>query len=108
MRYIRRMVDCVNNFPLGFLLKEYQVSPVTLLVMLTGLFFSFSAISFKLCLENIQSRYFGTRKVKNIRCLLTSLQHLESVTNSLFFFFYLLVSTTQTSAVKVQNPGTVK
>lgn len=102
------MVDYVKNFALGFMLKETGCAGYVACDVGRLFFFLFCNFLQNLCLENIQSDFSGTRKVGNIRRLLTLLQHLESTTDSSFFFFYFLVSTTHTSTVKVQNLGTVK
>lgn len=92
MRYTRRMVDYVKNFPLSFLLKETGCTGYVACDVGRLFFFLFCNSLQNLCLENIQSDFSGTRKVENIRHLLTLLQHLESTIDSSFSFLLSCVN----------------
>lgn len=86
------MVDYVKNFPLGFLLKETGCASYVACDVGRLFFFPFCNFLQNLCLENIQSDFSGTRKVENIRRLLTLLQHLSSTTDSSFSFLLSCVN----------------
>lgn len=86
------MVDYVKNFALGFMLKETGCAGYVACDVGRLFFFLFCNFLQNLCLENIQSDFSGTRKVGNIRRLLTLLQHLESTTDSSFPFLLSCVN----------------